>query len=30
MLEQKFLENHFEIFSKLEKIVGKEYISDDP
>ena len=30
MLEQKFLENHVEIFSKLEKIVGKEYISDDP
>ena len=30
MIEHGFLENHAEIYSKLEKVVGKEYISDDP
>ena len=30
MSEQKLSDKHVEIYTKLEKIVGKEYISDDP
>ncbi len=30
MSEQKLSDKHIEVYTKLEKIVGKEYISDDP